>query len=402
MRILTISHMFPSQRSERHGIFICREAQFLRAHGIECDFLVGRPWTPWPLSRLGHWRDYGRANPLVPPDGLQARRVSYLRPPGFGFRRFEGKSLALSAMGPARRWHEETPFDLVLGVSMLPDAEAAVVIGKKLGLPVATLAVGSDVMVYPDRMPVLWDRLCTTLEQVDLPVGVSESVRQRLVETGRCRREPVRVYLGRDTSLFTPPADKAEVRRQLGWRKSDIIAIYIGGLVTSKGVRDLAAACDPLLRQDENFRLVCIGDGPAWDAFVGLSNVHSPGRVSPDEIPPLLQGADFLVLPSHSEGMPQAVLEAMNCGLPVVATRVGGVPEAVVDGETGLLVEAHDVEGLRSAIERMITDVSFRHAAGQAGLERARTLFDSERNAKVFADALKSVVEPQPITVQSN
>ena len=101
-----------------------------------------------------------------------------------------------------------------------------------------------------------------------------------------------------------------------------------------------------------------------------------------------------MVLPSHSEGMPQAVLEAMNCGLPVVATRVGGVPEAVVDGETGLLVEAHDVEGLRSAIEHMITDVSFRHAAGQAGLERARTVFDSERNAKVFADALKSVVEP--------
>ena len=402
MRILTVSHMFPSQRLERHGIFICREAQFLRVHGIECDFLVGRPWTPWPLSRLGHWRDYGRANPLVPPDGLQARRVSYLRPPGFGFRRFEGKSLALSAMGPARRWHREHPFDLVLGVSMLPDAEAAVVVGKKLGLPVATLAVGSDVMVYPDRMPVLWDRLCTTLEQVDLPIGVSESVCRRLVETGRCRREPVRVYLGRDTKLFAPPSDKADVRRQLGWRKSDVIAIYVGGLVTSKGVRDLAAACDPLLGQDESFRLVCIGDGPAWDALVGLGNVHSPGRVSPAEIPLLLQGSDFMILPSHSEGMPQAVLEAMNCGLPVVATRVGGVPEAVVDGETGLLVEARDVEGLRGAIERMISDVAFRHAAGQAGLERARTVFDSEQNAKVFADALKSLVETQRVAVQNN
>jgi glycosyltransferase involved in cell wall biosynthesis len=202
--------------------------------------------------------------------------------------------------------------------------------------------------------------------------------------------------------MFTPPTDKVEVRRQLGWRKSDVIAIYVGGLVTSKGVRDLAAACDPLLRQDENFRLVCIGDGPAWDALVGLGNVHSPGRVSPGEVPLLLQGSDFMVLPSHSEGMPQAVLEAMGCGLPVVATKVGGVPEAVVDGETGLLVKARDVEGLRGAIERMITDVPFRHAAGQAGLERARTVFDSERNAKVLADALKSVVEPQRVAVQNS
>jgi len=402
LRILTISHMFPSQRSQRHGIFICREARFLRAHGIECDFLVGRPWTPWPLSRIGRWRDHGRANPLAPPDGLQARRVSYLRPPGFGFRRFEGKSLALGAMGAAERWHQEGPFDLVLGASMLPDAEAAVAIGKKLALPVATLAVGSDVMIYPDRMPVLWDRLCTTLEQVDLPVGVSESVCARLAETGRCRRDPLCVYLGRDTKAFTPPADKAQVRKQLGWRKSDVIAIYVGGLVTSKGIRELADACEPLLGQHENFRLVCVGDGPAWDVLIGPRAFHLTGRVEPEKVPLLLQGSDFLVLPSHSEGMPQAVLEAMNCGLPVIATNVGGVPEAVVDGETGLLVEARDVEGLRNAIERMITDAPFRSAAGRAGLQRAQTVFDSERNAAVFADALKALVQTQPAEAQSN
>ena len=106
-----------------------------------------------------------------------------------------------------------------------------------------------------------------------------------------------------------------------------------------------------------------------------------PGRVAPEEVPRFLQAADFLVLPSYSEGMPQAVLEAMNCGLPVVATRVGGVPEAVIDGETGLLVEAKNVEQLRNAMERMITDEAFRLAAGQKGLARAREVFDSERNA---------------------
>jgi teichuronic acid biosynthesis glycosyltransferase TuaC len=399
LRVLTISHMFPSARSERHGVFICREAKYLRAEGIECDFLVGRPWAPWPLHRVSRWQDYGPANPLVPPEGLTARRVSYLRPPGFGFRRFDGKSLALSLTGAAMRWHRENPFTLILGVSMLPDAEAAVIVGQKLGLPVASLAVGSDVMVYPERMSVLWKRLCDTVGRVDLPLGVSRSICQKLTETGQCRREPLCVYMSRDADAFVPPADKAHVRRQMSWKPDNIIAVYVGGLVESKGMCELAAACESLLSKHENFRLVCVGDGPARGVLSRLGEkigradaVSLTGRVGPGEIPQFLQGADFLVLPSHSEGMPQAVVEAMNCGLPVVATKVGGVPEAVIDDQTGLLVEARDVSQLREAMERMIVDKAFRLAAGREGWQRARDVFDPEENARIFASALKSLV----------
>jgi glycosyltransferase involved in cell wall biosynthesis len=390
--------MFPTVRLRRHGVFVCREARHLGRHGIECDFLVGRPWAPWPLFLAGRWRDYGPANPLAPPEGLRARRVSYLRPPGFGFRRFEGASLAFSAMAWAKRWHRAEPFDVVLGVSMLPDAEAAATIGAKLGLPVASLAVGSDVMVYPDRMPALWNRLRRTLARVDLPVGVSQSVCARLGETGACRREPLCVYLGRDKEQFQPASIKTEIRARLGWPADGIVAVYVGGLVESKGISDLAAACEPLLSRHEDFHLACVGDGPSRSALekllarISRSNaVILPGQVAPEEVPHCLQGADFLVLPSHSEGMPQVVLEAMDCGLPVVATRVGGVPEAVIDGRTGLLVEARDVEQLRSAIERMIVDAPFRTSAGRLGLARAKEVFDPDRNAKTFADALWSL-----------
>jgi glycosyltransferase involved in cell wall biosynthesis len=89
--------------------------------------------------------------------------------------------------------------------------------------------------------------------------------------------------------------------------------------------------------------------------------------------------------------MPQAVLEAMNCGLAVVATAVGGVPEAVVNGETGLLVEARDPDALGGAMARMITDQVFRLDAGRRGLARARDVFDSDRNADKFADALRQL-----------
>jgi len=387
--------MFPTAASGQYGVFICREARDLAAYGIELSFLVPRPWTPWPLYRFPRWRAYSSANPPAPPAGLQARDVAYLRPPGFGFRRFEGGFMARALMPEARRWHEQYHFDLVLGVSMLPDAEAAVAIGAALGLPVAGLAVGSDVMVYPDRMPVLWRRLCETLEHVELPVAVSQSACRRLAETGRCRREPLCIYLGRDARDFSPPQDRTRVREQLGWLADSIVAIYVGGLVPAKGIQDLAAAAEPLLGKYPRFRLVCVGDGPSRRELLSLRDrVVLPGRVTPQQVPLFLQGSDFLVLPSYSEGMPQAVLEAMDCGLPIVATRVGGVPEAVVDGRTGLLVEAKNVAQLQAAMEQMIVDEGFRKSAGRDGLALAREVFDSDRNARTFAAALWSLVRP--------
>jgi teichuronic acid biosynthesis glycosyltransferase TuaC len=400
LRILAISHMFPTAGSGQHGVFLCREAQCLRKYGIESSFLVPRPWAPWPLHYMPRWRGFGPANPLSPPAGLQARAVAYLRPPGLGFRRFEGRFMARALLPTARHWHQERPFDLVLGVSMLADAEAAVEIGRELELPVVSLAVGSDVMVYPDRMPILWRRLCDTLERVDLPVGVSRSICQRLAETGRCRREPLCIYLGRDAGDFSPSNDKNQVRKQLGWPADGIVAIYVGGLVDTKGMQELAAAAEPLLKKHPQFQLVCVGDGPSRDRFCSLQDrvgregaVVLPGRVAPEQVPLYLQGSDLLVLPSHSEGMPQAVLEAMNCGLAVVATRVGGVPEAVIDGQTGLLVEAKNVDQLQAAMERMIADEEFRQAAGRSGLARAREVFDCERNARTLAEALRSLVK---------
>jgi len=393
--------MFPTAASAQYGVFICREAQCLRRYGIEFSFLVPRPWAPWPLHHVPRWRVYGPANPLSPPEGMQARSVPYIRPPGFGFRRFEGRFMARALLPPARRWHQEQRFGLVLGVSMLPDAEAAVAIGSALGLPIVSLAVGSDVMVYPDRMAALWRRLCDTLERVDLPVGVSQSICKRLAETSKCRREPLCIYLGRDAKDFAPPQDKGRVREQLGWPADSIVAIYVGGLVETKGMQELVAAAEPLLKKHPRFQLVCIGDGPARDRLLSLRDsigregaVVLPGRVPPQQVPLFLQGSDFLVLPSYSEGMPQAVLEAMSCGLAVVATRVGGVPEAVIEGQTGLLVEAKNVDQLQAAMERMIADEGFRRAAGQSGLARAREVFDSEHNARTFAQALWSLVEP--------
>jgi len=400
LRILTITHMYPREDLKRHGIFICREAEYLAKYGVECDFLVARPWAPWPLYHIPRWRTYGPANPLSGPANLTARQARYFRTPGFAFRVYEGRSMARGLIRQARRWHAEKPFDTVLGISMNPDAEAAVIIGKKLRLPVACLAVGSDVMVYTKRLRKLWKHLGRILEQTDLPVGVSESICQKLAETGKCKRQPLCVYLGRDTNEFSPPKDKSKLRRDLRWADQDIVAVYVGALFDTKGMNELVPAAEGLLREYADFKLACVGNGPAMRKLIELRKrlgrddaVVLPGQAPPEDVPLYLKAADFMVLPSHSEGMPQAVLEAMNCGLPVVATRVGGIPEAVIDGKTGILVDAKNARWLTDAMERMIKDREFRLGAGQEALAHVRKKFDPDQNAEKFAKALWSLAQ---------
>jgi glycosyltransferase involved in cell wall biosynthesis len=112
-----------------------------------------------------------------------------------------------------------------------------------------------------------------------------------------------------------------------------------------------------------------------------------------ENVPEWLAAFDVFALTSDWEGMPNAVLEAMAAGLPVVATAVGGTPEVVVDGETGLLVSPRDPDALAGAISRLLRDPDLRRAMGRAGLARVRHQFSMEetvrRNQDLYARLLK-------------
>ena len=399
MRILIISNMYPSKELERDGIFIVRQVRLLTQYGIDCVFLVPRPWAPWPLYLHRRWKPYGPGNPLTGPEDFVAREVRYFRTPGEWFCWFEGHSVAHAVKQPAARWHAEEPFDLVWGVAMLPDAVAAVAVGKMLNIPVASLAVGGDVMVLSDRRPELWRQLGKALSQIDLPLGVSQMICDRMWQTNRCVCEPKCIYLGRDTKQFRPVTDKSQLRPELGFKSNDIVGVFVGKVADSKGINELATVLPELLRKHKRFKVVCVGSGPAEDTLIRAAEQSGrtdglllTGLVEPDQVPRYLQSADFLIFPSHTEGMPQAVLEAMNCKLGVIGTRVGGVPEAVLDGDTGILIDAKNTEQLYAAVDRMILDEDFRMSAAQRGLAVVEDKFNPEKNAKKLADALWRVV----------
>jgi glycosyltransferase involved in cell wall biosynthesis len=139
--------------------------------------------------------------------------------------------------------------------------------------------------------------------------------------------------------------------------------LYAGRLSAEKGVLELAEAAAGLL-------LVIAGDGPLRERIPGAR-----GFVPHDELQQLYARAAVVVCPSRREGFGVACLEAMAHGRPVVATRVGGLRDLVVDGETGLVVPPRDVGALRAALERLVADRELRRRLGAAGRERARRHF---------------------------
>ncbi len=151
--------------------------------------------------------------------------------------------------------------------------------------------------------------------------------------------------------------------------------VSVGRLVLPKDCWTLGAALRAL--EPGSFRATVVGEGPQRPFLTGIPSVELAGER--DDVPDVLARADVFVLSSRSEGMPISVLEAMAAGLPVVATAVGGVPEIVVDGETGLLVPAGDADALADALRRLLADAALRRRQGAAGRRRAELLFDVPR-----------------------
>ncbi len=187
------------------------------------------------------------------------------------------------------------------------------------------------------------------------------------------------------------------LRDSLGVEPSQYLIGVVGRLVPIKCVdRFLEVAC----RLDSNLlnvRFLIVGDGPErkrlqdLSTSLGLSNrVIFLGHVS--DVQPYISALDCLLLTSDDEGMPSVALEAMALSVPVIAFRVGGIPELVVDGETGRLVPPADVVSMASSIRELLLDLELRTRYGQSGCERVRQKFSAPVIARQTASLYRRVV----------
>lgn len=234
-------------------------------------------------------------------------------------------------------------------------------------------------------------RLC------DHVIAISEEIRQVLIAQGVAPGRLTCVRSAVDVAPYLAPVDRAAMRREFALPDGVLVAGMVAQLIPRKGHRYLLAALQRLRPQFPQLRVLLFGQGPeaaALQAEIAARDLQDVVRLVGfrDDLARWLGGLDLLVHPADLEGLGVAVLQAAAAAVPVVATRAGGLSEAVADGVTGLLVRPGDVDGLADAISRLLADPVLRRRLGYAGRRRVQSEFSVdamvEGNLAVYRQVL--------------
>ncbi len=231
----------------------------------------------------------------------------------------------------------------------------------------------------------------------DLVVAVSDAVRDEVLTTEKTRGDKVVVIRnGVDTDLFAP-RDGSAMRAALGLRDDVLVVGGVGRLAPVKGFEHLVNATALAIERGVDVETVLVGDGPQRAELEALADtlgiaehVHFLGMRR--DLPELYAALDVFALPSVQEGSPNALMEAMASGLPVIASPVGGVPEIIDDRHSGILVEAADAERWADAIERLDGAPRLRADLGRNAREAALESLDIEMTVNSHAELYANMI----------
>ncbi len=260
---------------------------------------------------------------------------------------------------------------------------------------------------YPDyrRWKRVWaNRLL--LSARDRFVAVGDSVRRALIDfEGLPEARVELIYNGCDLSQFdSSRSHRSLVRSELGLEEDAFVVIQVARLDRLKDWATALRAVNLLFSEDPTAKFVVVGDGEDRSRLERLTQeLQIKERVlflgSRPDVARLLQAADAFMLSSISEGIPLTLIEAMASGLPCVATNVGGVPELISDGETGLLVDAGDYVGLAAQLGRVASTPGLAQRLGMAGLRHVVDRHDAslmhERYLDLYREISREAIEPR-------
>ena len=310
MRILFFSNLHPTPWHPGRGVFNAGLVEGLRAAGHDVTVVVPVDWR----------EQQGSPQAAVP----EARFVAWLHP-------------RLGRRDPWDRWvaRSSAP-DVVLAGWAHPDGAVGIRLARELGVPAAILAGGSDLLLLP-RSPRRRRVIARTLASADLVLTHGRHLRDAALALGADATRTVAFYRGVNHDRFSP-GSRIEARLQLGLLPEARYLLSVGNMVAVKGLDILVEALARPELAELDWQWVHIGDGNARvplhrqveAAGIG-GKVRFAGRQPQDRLVTWYRAADLQVLPSRSEGVPNVLLEGLACGLPFVASTVGGVPEIAPD-----------------------------------------------------------------------
>jgi len=321
---------------------------------------------------------------------LNLKRVPWLRPESLGmYAKFFVKSLALALS------HR---FSAIHAFRALPEGLVAWLVARLTFRPVVIYAHGEELTTWGKGGK--YKAMRFALRHADRVIANSTYTRDTLAAMGVDLHRIRLVHPGVDLARFRPGLDATGLREGLGIAAGESLIFAVGRLSRRKGFDRLVEAVAGLRKEGMPVRCVIAGVGEDAEYLDGLiadlamhGIVHRIGPVAEADLPRWMNACDLLAMPNReingdTEGFGMVFIEAGACGKPVLGGRAGGVPSAVEDGVTGVLVNGDDAADVQLGLKRLLSDAAWARDLGAAGMQRARERFSWERVAAVTLESL--------------
>jgi glycosyltransferase involved in cell wall biosynthesis len=398
MRILCISHLWPYEDRQNYGIFVARQMQAIAQRNVDVTVIVPAYYKPKLVQKLRP-RIWDHTGPLVQVPGVTIYPAKFLCLPAGNYYRWLGYSVYRAVRSMARRLHRESPFDAIYAIGFFPDGDAGSRLGQDLGIPSACRACGTDINVIAQSNPTMrrhFEAVCGRLDgALAAGQGLADLLQPYFQSEVTCITGTV------DLDMFHPdPAGKDAIRAVLSLKTDHTVTLYVGNLKRTKGVYELVEAFARHVKQHPNATLCICGEGPEAHGLserieqLGVANhVRLVGVVASDKVHQWMKAADVLALPSYHEGMPNVVMEAMCCGIPVIATQVGGLPSELGNSSSAVLVPVKDVIALAEAMDTVLSRPERLLSMSEAAFRLGRERFGAATNAAKIIASLSRICE---------
>lgn len=383
--------MFPKYKGDYYGSFVYDEAKKLVENGIEVHV----------LTQHNHGIPYEEIM-----DGIHVHRFRWLEPKEFrALVHFKGLkdnlrllTYVISLFFNLVKIIKKYKINIIHAHSVIPTGLIGVIVAKIMGCPSFITAHGMDINNF-DAKSIYGHLISFSLKHCDKAIAVSGDLAETMKSLGITKDKIVILRNAVDTNRFKP-FKNMELRHKYGVKENELLILFVGYLDTFKGIFELVDAFYGINKENKNVKLMMVGTGLKKDEIkkkisqLGLkSYVMLIGTVPHAEIHSYYQMADVFVLPSHTEGFPLSVLEAMACKIPVLVTDVGGISEIIENGLNGFVVVSNDEHELTNKLKIITKDKNLRNDFANKSYEIIRNShFDMGDKIKVLKELYSYMV----------